>query len=409
MVSARITLRNAAGAALALGAAALLGACDLLLRVGQPDRYVDPHVSCEDGPCRCVGGFDDCDGDEDNGCETDLSGDPQNCGACGNACDNGACNGGSCACNEGFVDCDGNASTGCEAEPAADPKNCGACGHDCAGGLCVAGVCQPVTVGGLEDAESLAVADGFVYVARCSDPPVARVPADGGMVEIIGAAAGCAHLVAVTSETALWATDDLVLWSSLGYLPTAMQLAMDTSPAKLFAASPTHVYWFDDDAAKPALVRVAIAGGAVETVAETTPTALTVDGDLAYWSDAKGIHAVPSDSLNISDLSPMTARSLAVAGDTVFAADAQGIVALSLAGGTATSIQTTAGAEAIAADATHVYWADTSDGTVRRVERDGAGLVVLSKGESFATPPKIALDDRAAYWIAGQKVRKVAK
>lgn len=34
----------------------------------------------------CATGYGDCDGNPANGCETDLTGDPNHCGACGTAC-----------------------------------------------------------------------------------------------------------------------------------------------------------------------------------------------------------------------------------------------------------------------------------------------------------------------------------
>ena len=50
-----------------------------------------PHQvsSCSKGVCayECEPGFGDCNGDSTDGCETDLSVHPGNCGACGNACD----------------------------------------------------------------------------------------------------------------------------------------------------------------------------------------------------------------------------------------------------------------------------------------------------------------------------------
>jgi hypothetical protein len=44
---------------------------------------------CEQGVCnyRCSRGWADCDGDADNGCETNVTIDSLNCGACGNRCD----------------------------------------------------------------------------------------------------------------------------------------------------------------------------------------------------------------------------------------------------------------------------------------------------------------------------------
>jgi len=55
-------------------------------------------TSCSSsGTCRpsCSSGYDDCDGNTANGCETQL-GTTSNCGSCGDACSSGTCNGGVC-------------------------------------------------------------------------------------------------------------------------------------------------------------------------------------------------------------------------------------------------------------------------------------------------------------------------
>jgi hypothetical protein len=97
--------------------------------------------ACADGcyEAACNFGFDDCNRDPKDGCETSVLADPANCGSCGApcmsapnataACQNGACILG--ACNQGFADCDGDPKDGCEANLVADPKNCGRCGAPC--------------------------------------------------------------------------------------------------------------------------------------------------------------------------------------------------------------------------------------------------------------------------------------
>jgi RHS repeat-associated protein len=110
---------------------------------------------CVAGACMvatCNAGWGDCDGDPTNGCETDLEHTLADCGSCGNACAavaNGtpACVGGSCAvgaCNAGFADCDHDPANGCEAD-LASVASCGACGRACvtANGTpaCVGGAC----------------------------------------------------------------------------------------------------------------------------------------------------------------------------------------------------------------------------------------------------------------------------
>ncbi len=74
----------------------------------------------------------------------DLSSDPSNCGACGNACASGVCSGGVCApaagevCAEGQADCGGVCVDTC-----CDNNNCGACGNVCGDGLtCFEGICD---------------------------------------------------------------------------------------------------------------------------------------------------------------------------------------------------------------------------------------------------------------------------
>ena len=64
---------------------------------GSPPRT---FFSCEAGACvidRCVTGFADCNGEPSDGCETDLTRDIANCGACGTFCGvGGACDAGTC-------------------------------------------------------------------------------------------------------------------------------------------------------------------------------------------------------------------------------------------------------------------------------------------------------------------------
>jgi hypothetical protein len=96
-------------------------------------RSCNPNISVEDG------------------CETDIAHDPDNCGGCGEECEeipNGyrACSNMRCVlggCELGYEHCDDSLVNGCETDIWSD-GNCGGCfaGPCPAGQTCQAGVCR---------------------------------------------------------------------------------------------------------------------------------------------------------------------------------------------------------------------------------------------------------------------------
>ena len=197
---------------------ACLNACDPT--GGGAPVLPNTYYGCIDGKCgalKCKRNYADCDGDESTGCETfvvsdancggcgnacpsgqvcrldqseqptcmcpegltyceygcfdgicagecvDVTGDPENCGACGARCvelggSRSACNYGTCTmvCRQGRADCNNSQSDGCEVNTNSDPRNCGECGHvcdavagqACVGGRCVVEPCDDQTTGG---------------------------------------------------------------------------------------------------------------------------------------------------------------------------------------------------------------------------------------------------------------------
>jgi len=104
-----------------------------------------PYVTakCENHKCvyTCKAGWADCDNNKhNNGCETDIGKDPNNCGKCGMPCVQVSnaitkCWNGHCKepkCKDGWGNCDGNLlKNGCEKDLRNDIYNCGQCGHYC--------------------------------------------------------------------------------------------------------------------------------------------------------------------------------------------------------------------------------------------------------------------------------------
>lgn len=101
----------------------------------------------------CPSGFEDCDANYLNECETNVMNDVNNCGVCGNFCSglyavlNAACSGGNCvivSCIPGYDDCDGYPGNGCEEELSNNIYHCGSCYNACPPGyVCNNGNCTP--------------------------------------------------------------------------------------------------------------------------------------------------------------------------------------------------------------------------------------------------------------------------
>ena len=135
-----------------------------------------PDVAPDLGPVKpvCSGGYEDCDGKLENGCEVNLQGDPRNCGKCGMVCPLGTgglaavCTSGTCgmaACSPPLMNCDGMAANGCESDTSSDVKNCGACGSGCAAPAqgtagCGQGMCKVASCMGAFRDCNLSFADG---------------------------------------------------------------------------------------------------------------------------------------------------------------------------------------------------------------------------------------------------------
>ncbi len=111
------------------------GAC------GNVCNVANGTAACNSSNCTigtCNAGYADCDRNVANGCEVHTNTDVNNCGACGTVCaprqnSTPTCTSGSCgiSCNPGYGDCDGNQTNGCEINLNTNVNNCGFCGTIC--------------------------------------------------------------------------------------------------------------------------------------------------------------------------------------------------------------------------------------------------------------------------------------
>ncbi|MDF2696874.1 MAG: Tryptophan synthase alpha chain, partial [Labilithrix sp.] len=85
---------------------------------------------CIDGACvaECMSPIlKDCNGRLEDGCETPILDDPNNCGTCGNKCAPGVtCRQGNCGCPTGMIECNDQCI-----DPSSNNNHCGSCGNKC--------------------------------------------------------------------------------------------------------------------------------------------------------------------------------------------------------------------------------------------------------------------------------------
>jgi hypothetical protein len=105
------------------------GACGVRCR--QDEAFLQTFhaiTTCANAECRlvCAPGYADCNGNVEDGCEVSTLANKDNCGACGNVCDD-LCVGGKCGCSGSATYCPGQ---GCVSLHVND-NHCGMCGRAC--------------------------------------------------------------------------------------------------------------------------------------------------------------------------------------------------------------------------------------------------------------------------------------
>lgn len=210
----------------------------------------------------------------------------------------------------------------------------------------------------------------------------------------------------------------------------ATTLASGLMNAATVAVDATHVYWTesadglsDPNAGVTSVKKVALAGGAVTTIASRTgqpnsvgTSSIGVAAEGVFWTEsnatAQSLLTVGLGGGAVTTLATAATNypnALALDATTVYFTDVGGgtnfgaVRAVPKGGGSPTDVATgLPGPWAIAVDSTSVYWTDTWDGAIRKAPKVGGSPTTLASGGSTATTAGvIAVDGSGVYFIAG--------
>jgi hypothetical protein len=394
----------------------------------------------------CTAGSASCDGVDSNGCEVNTNGDVNNCGSCGHVCPavggTATCNSGVCGivCTGSHFNCDGQAANGCEVDVSNDPNNCGVCGHSCCGGTCGGGSCNLYDTGIIPantntydvDANNLYWSTGQDLnqrprtggaVLTTNQPSVQGLAVSGSDVfwDTLGTAANSyqdaglfsrpvsggvtTHYRTAAYEFLIATSTDIFPirsdWAVISdvkrsnntetYLLSATLAdgSMDASAyyKRPYVTDGTYLYatYMSYPTSQVPIVKVPIHGGPVTTFASYTST--------VNPTSSTGYNGLSNDSTNLYYILFVPAEPTNT-----------GIWKQPLAGGAATKLVTGSGfSSTTATDGTNVYYADSNAKQIRKVAISGGSsslLATITKvGGGSITFSGMKVSNSCLYWM----------
>lgn len=384
----------------ALAATASLGACDLL--IGARDRERSPNVLCGATSCDCAEGFADCDGDPDNGCETDAK-------------------------MEMVADCDGDPTTLCDARLLTDSAHCGTCERDCLDGACANGMCVPQQVPNGDKVFDFIIKGADYYYTSQFETGIFKssLTADGAPKKI-GSTPEPGRSLVLYKDVFYFSTDTQVM--SMPFAGgKATALVTGVTPIIRVAAGGDKVYWVNldnDDTGVTSLMRVSNKGGMPEMVKSFPDpnnqfgTDVVATDTEVYFEDYLDIARNPHSAVSVKPF--VTAPSPPVyyflEGDKLYTDCIDVGIFYSQTGATGklTQVVDARGEGTITTDKDNIYYLsmryELDDIQVWKASKASGEPVLLAASEDIVWQAPIAVDDKYIYWVTqASGIRRVAK
>jgi hypothetical protein len=325
------------------------------------------------------------------------------------------------ACTGTLANCNGLPGDGCETDVTTDVGNCGACGHDCFGGTCTAGACAPAVIASALSSPIALTADlNNVYWTDSADNTVNQRSLATNTLTVLSTGQTNARGIAADGTHVYWAlyrASGEIHRAPIGGGPTEVIVSAQPQSSYI-AVDQTSVYWTNFTGTGSVMKAAKVPGATPIPLVtnETWPAFLSVDATHVYWNDwtnAGALVKVTLDGVTRTVLQSNVKSPFAMAkyGSSVFYVTDLGgdVVELSALDGSLTTAIATGERKphSIAADASGVYWGNNQSGEIRFSAPGAAAPVTLASGQTGVS--SIAVTANSVFWTTATSIVRLAK